>query len=263
MSMLRGNGVVDAAAGGSDGSNRVVRLAMWSGPRNISTALMRAWENRSDSVVVDEPFYAHYLAATGVDHPGRDEVVAVGETDWRVVVDQLLGPVEPGVRVFYQKQMAHHLTDQVDDFGWLASLHNVMLIRDPAEVVSSYVKSRSTVTADDIGVLRQLSMYDELASSGIRPRVIDSADFLADPRRFLSALCVELGLPFEESMLSWPPGRRDTDGVWGPYWYDAVWKSTGFEPYRRREVRLSGEAARVAAASREPYETLHASRWLP
>jgi hypothetical protein len=240
-----------------------MRLAMWSGPRNISTALMRAWESRSDSVVVDEPFYAHYLAATGVDHPGRDEVVAVGETDWRVVVDQLLRPVEPGVRVFYQKQMAHHLTDQIDEFGWLGSLQNVMLIRDPAEVVSSYIRSRATVTAGDIGVERQRSMYHELASSGLPPRVIDSADFLRDPRRYLDALCDELGLPFEESMLSWPPGRRDTDGVWGPYWYEAVWTSTGFEPYRPREVRLRGEAAEVAAACREAYEGLHAVRWLP
>jgi hypothetical protein len=236
---------------------------MWSGPRNISTALMRSWENRSDSVVVDEPFYAHYLAATGVDHPGRDEVIAVGETDWRVVVDQLLGPVEPGVRVFYQKQMAHHLTDQIDDVGWLASLHNVMLIRDPAEVVSSYIKSRSTVTPDDIGLWRQLSMHGDITSSGVPPRVIDSADFLRDPRRYLEALCDEHALPFEQSMLSWPPGRRDTDGVWGPYWYDAVWKSTGFEPYRAREVRLSGAAAEVATGCREAYERLYAVRWLP
>jgi hypothetical protein len=260
MSTPRGSGVAESTSTGSAG---VVRVAMWSGPRNISTALMRAWENRSDSVVVDEPLYAHYLATTGVDHPGRDEVIAVGETDWRVVVDQLLGPVEPGVRVFYQKQMAHHLTDQIDEFGWLALLHNVMLIRDPAEVVSSYIKSRATVTADDIGVLQQLSMYDELASYGATPRVIDSADFLRDPRRHLEALCDELGLPFEESMLSWPRGPRDTDGVWGRYWYDAVWKSTGFEPYRPREVRLSGGAAAVADACREAYERLSAVRWLP
>jgi sulfotransferase family protein len=260
MSTPRGSGVAESTSNGSDD---VVRVAMWSGPRNISTALMRAWENRSDSVVVDEPLYAHYLARTGVDHPGRDEVIAVGETDWRVVVDHLLGPVEPGVRVFYQKQMAHHLTDQIDDLGWLASLHNVMLIRDPAEVVSSYIKSRATVTADDIGVLQQLSVYDELASCGAAPRVIDSADFLRDPRRHLEALCDDLGLPFEESMLSWPPGPRDTDGVWGRYWYDAVWKSTGFEPYRPRGVQLSGDAAAVADECREAYERLSAVRWLP
>jgi hypothetical protein len=247
-----------------DPPDGVVRLAMWSGPRNISTALMRSWENRSDSLVVDEPLYAHYLATTGVDHPGREEVLAAGDADWRSVVEeQLLAPVEPDVRVFYQKHMAHHLTRDMDDLGWLAALTNVLLIRDPDEVVASYIKSRATVTPDDIGLLRQVTMYDEIASFGAPPRVIDSADFLRDPRRYLAALCDEHGLPFEEGMLSWPPGRRDTDGVWGPYWYDAVWRSTGFEPYRAREVSLSGEAARVAAACREPYEELHAVRWLP
>jgi hypothetical protein len=236
---------------------------MWSGPRNISTALMRSWENRSDSVVVDEPFYAHFLAATGVDHPGRDEVVAVGETDWRAVVERLLDPLGPGVRVFYQKQMAHHLTDEMDDFGWLAGLDNVVLIRDPGEVVASYIKSRATVAAADIGLWQQVALYDEIASFGAPPHVIDSADFLRDPRRYLEALCAERDLPFEEAMLSWPPGPRDTDGVWGRYWYDAVWRSTGFEAYRPRVVDLSGEAAEVAAACREPYERLHAVRWVP
>jgi hypothetical protein len=260
--------VADVAewAGGADGSDAkkgVVRLAMWSGPRNISTALMRSWENRSDSVVVDEPFYAHFLEVTGVDHPGRDEVVAVGETDWRVVVRQLVGPVEPGVRVFYQKQMAHHLTGEIDDLGWLAALDNVLLIRDPAEVVSSYIKSRSRVAPEDIGVRQQVRLYDEIASFGPAPRVIDSADFLRDPGRYLEALCADHGLAFDDAMLSWLPGPRDTDGVWGRYWYDAVWRSTGFEPYRARQVDLSGEAADVAAACREPYAQLHAVRWLP
>jgi hypothetical protein len=241
----------------------VVRLAVWSGPRNISTALMRSWENRSDSVVVDEPFYAHFLATTGIDHPGRDEVLAVGETDWRVVARALTGPVAPGVRVFYQKQMAHHLTDEMDDFGWLAALSNVLLIRDPAEVVASYIKSRATVAPDDIGLWRQLSLYDEIAALAAPPRVIDSADFLRDPGRYLEALCADHGLPFEEAMLSWPPGPRATDGVWAPYWYDAVQKSTGFEPYRPRETQLAGEPADVAAACRHPYDRLHALRWLP
>jgi hypothetical protein len=252
---------------GSDSSDDrdggVVRLAMWSGPRNISTALMRSWENRSDSVVVDEPFYAHFLAATGIDHPGRAEVVAVGETDWRIVVDRLLAPAAPGVRVFYQKQMAHHLTGQIDDFGWLASLHSVLLIRDPSEVVASYVRSRATVTPDDLGVWRQVTLYDQIAAFGSPPRVIDSADFLRDPRRYLEALCDEHGLPFDDAMLTWPAGPRDSDGVWGRYWYDAVWKSTGFEPYRARDVQLSGPAADVAAACQEAYERLHALRWLP
>src|ERR1700709_1245534 len=134
-----------------------VRLAMWSGPRNISTALMRSWENRPDTVVVDEPLYAHFLAETGIDHPGRDEVLAVGETDWRVVVDALLAPLPSAVDVFYQKHMAHHLLPSIDR-DWIGSLTNVLLIRDPREVVASYVKSRERVTASDIGLPQQISL---------------------------------------------------------------------------------------------------------
>jgi hypothetical protein len=240
----------------------VVRLAMWSGPRNISTAMMRAWENRSDSLVVDEPLYAHYLAATGIDHPGREEVLASGDTDWRHVVAALLGPVPAGVRVYYQKHMTHHLVDDVEH-DWIGRLYNVLLIRDPREVVASYLRSRSTVTPDDIGLPQQVRLYDELTATGTAPLVIDAADFLQAPERYLRALCDRHGLPFEAGMLSWPAGRRDSDGVWAPYWYAAVEASTGFEPYRPRDVHLTGAAAEVAATCLPMYERLHALRWLP
>jgi hypothetical protein len=240
----------------------VVRLAMWSGPRNISTALMRSWENRSDSIVVDEPLYAHYLQVTGLDHPGRDDILAAYSADAEVVIAQLLGSVEAGVRVFYQKHMAQHLTEDVDR-GWISRLSNVLLIREPREVVASYIKSRDEVSATDIGFPQLERLFDELSASGRRPLVIDSADFLRDPGRYLRALCAELGLPFEPGMLSWPAGRRDSDGVWGPYWYDAVWRSTGFEEHRPRDVDLAGCAAEVAEECRPTYERLAAARWLP
>jgi Sulfotransferase domain len=241
--------------------NDVVRLAMWSGPRNISTALMRAWENRPDSMVVDEPLYAHFLAVTGIDHPGRDEVVAQGETNWQVVVDALLGPVPAGVAVYYQKHMAHHLTDDIDR-SWITQLSNVLLIRDPREVVASYLRSRQTVTAADIGLPQQIRLYDELVAAGQTPRVIDSADFLQQPEPYLRALCAEHRLPFTPRMLHWPAGPRDTDGLWAPYWYDAVLRSTGFEPYRPRQVTLEGAAAEVASSVRPMYERLHRVRWI-
>jgi hypothetical protein len=255
----------DSESSGDSGDrvDDVVRLAMWSGPRNISTALMRSWENRSDSRVVDEPFYPHFLAVTGIDHPGRDDVVAGGETDWRVVARSLLAPMPAGVRVFYQKHMTHHLTDDMTEHSWLRGLSNVVLIRDPREVVASYIKSRQQVTAFDIGTEQQLTLYDEIASFGTDPIVIDSADFLRDPRRYLEALCARNALPFDDAMLSWSSGQRDTDGVWGEYWYDAVWRSTGFEPYRPRDVQLEGEPAAVATACLPAYEHLHALRWLP
>ena len=166
-----------------------VRLAVWSGPRNISTALMRSWENRPDTVVVDEPLYAHYLAVTGLDHPGRDEVVAAGETDWRAAVAGLTGPLPDGVRVHYQKHMAHHLVDEIDDRSWVLGLTNVLLVRDPAEVVASYTRSRAAVAPDDIGLLQQVRLHDELSAAGVPPLVVDAADFLDQPERFLRELC--------------------------------------------------------------------------
>ncbi len=245
----------------SVGESALVRLAVWSGPRNISTAMMRSWENRSDTVVVDEPFYAHYLAVSGVDHPGRELVLASGETDWRTVVAGLLAPAPAGVRVAYSKQMVHHLTPEMDR-GWIGQLTNVLLIRDPREVVASYLRSRPHVDAADVGVGQLGVLYDELSDIGAAPPVIDTADFLRDPEAYSRALCDLVGVPYEAGMVEWPAGPRASDGVWGPHWYSAVWRSTGFEPYRPREVELSGAGAAVAEAARPTYERLHAVRWL-
>jgi hypothetical protein len=239
----------------------VIRLAVWSGPRNVSTALMRSWQNRPDTTVVDEPLYAHYLKATGLDHPGREEVIGAGETDWRKVVAALLGPVPEGTRVFYQKQMAHHLLAGIEQ-GWVTGLTNVLLIRDPHEVVASYVRSRADVAPDDLGFPQQIRLYDELETAGTRPPVIDARDFLLDPESYLRALCHHVGVDFTPLMLAWPPGRRDTDGVWGRYWYDAVWRSSGFAEYRPRSPRLEGHAAAVANQCLPMYERLHRVRWV-
>jgi len=241
-------------------SPQPLRIAMWSGPRNISTAMMRAWENRGDCAVSDEPLYAAYLAATGLDHPGREEVIADGETDPAKVVAALLGPV-PGDRpLWYQKHMSHHLLPGMAH-DWIHALTNVLLIRDPAEVVASYLKSRATVTPEDIGLPQQARLFDELAErNGAAPLVIDAGEFLRAPEAFLRALCVRLGIDFTERMLSWPAGPRDTDGVWAPHWYTTVWASTGFEPWHARELRLHGDAARVAEQCQPAYEKLRAHR---
>jgi hypothetical protein len=233
-----------------------VRLACWSGPRTISTATMRAWENRPDTVVVDEPLYAWYLAHTGLDHPGRDEVIAAGETDWRRVVESLTGPWPGGPALQYQKHMAQHLVPDLPR-EWIASMQNVLLIRDPAEVVSSYLRSRATVLPDDIGVLQQLELHMLLGPS---VPVIDSADFLRAPEAYLRWLCSYAGVEFTDAMLSWPAGPRESDGVWAPYCYDAVLSSTGFEPYRPRRVELTPEGEEVVAATRPAYQRLHDAR---
>lgn len=230
-----------------------VRLAVWSGPRNISTALMRAWENRPDTRVVDEPLYAYYLHETGLNHPGRDEVIAAGETSWPVVVEELTAPVDG---VYYQKHMTHHLLPQLPR-DWIPALTNVLLIRDPAEVVASYVHSRADVAVEDIGVVQQVELYEQL---GADVPVIDAADFLRGPEAYLRWLCHHIGVEFTGRMLHWPAGPRDSDGVWAPYWYDAVLASTGFEPYWARTVELAGAALDVAQRSRAHYEQLYESR---
>jgi hypothetical protein len=230
-----------------------VRLAMWSGPRNISTALLRSWENRPDTRVVDEPLYAYYLNETGLNHPGRDEVIAAGETSWPVVVDELTAPVGG---VYYQKHMTHHLIAQLPR-DWILSLTNVLLIRDPAEVVASYVHSRTDVVAEDIGLVQQNELYDQL---GTDVPVIDAADFLRNPEAYLRWLCDYVDVDFTDRMLHWPPGPRDSDGIWAPYWYDAVLASTGFEPYRPRDIELAGAGLEAAQRSRPYYDRLHEAR---
>jgi hypothetical protein len=230
-----------------------IRLACWSGPRNISTAMMRAWENRPDTEVVDEPLYAWYLAHTGLDHPGRESVIAAGETDWRRVVDSLIRAWPDGPPVQYQKHMAQHLVPDLPR-EWIGSLRNVLLVRDPAEVVSSYLRSRASVGPDDIGILQQVELYEQL---GADVPVLDSADFLRDPSAYLRWLCEYAGVAFDDAMLSWPAGSRASDGVWAPYWYEAVLASTGFEPYLPRRVELTPEGEDVVAATRSAYERLY------
>ena len=207
-------------------------LAMWSGPRNLSTAMMRAFENRPDTAVVDEPLYAHYLHHTGLAHPGREEILASQSTDWREVCTFLTAPPPHGQRLFYQKHMTHHLLPHMSR-AWMQGLTHCFLLRRPEAVLSSYIKSRPDVTPADLGYAQQAEIYAWLVrETGARPLVVESSDVLKDPRRMLEALAHELDLPFYEEMLRWPAGPRDSDGVWAPHWYRSVQASTGFRPYQ-------------------------------
>ena len=235
-----------------------VRIAMWSGPRNISTAMMRSFGNRDDTAVVDEPFYAAYLAETGIDHPLREESLASQPTDWKAVVEAVLGPAPDGKPVFYQKHMTHHM---LPDFGldWSAACINAFLIRDPAQVLASYVQKRAEVTLEDIGVVRQRELFEREADRlGRAPVVVDGADVLADPRGTLTALCGALAISFSERMLRWPAGKRASDGIWAPAWYDAVERSTGFAPRPHDRPPLRDELKRMAVTVRPHYERLAA-----
>jgi hypothetical protein len=232
---------------------------MWSGPRTVSTALMRSFENRPDTVVVDEPLYAYYLARTGIDHPGRDEIIASMPADWRVVLDGLTsGPLPPGRTVYYQKHMTHHLLAEVDR-GVLAGLRHAFLIRDPRRLLASYARVRSQPVLADLGLAQQAEIFRTFGGP-----VIDSADLLRDPRAALEALCDALGISFEESMLSWPAGPRPTDGIWAKHWYDSVWRSTGFGPYKPPAAdHLPAELEPLAAQCQPYYDELAAQRLQP
>jgi hypothetical protein len=262
-----------------------IRIAMWSGPRNISTAMMRAWGNREDTVVIDEPFYAYYLKATGKKHPGAEEVIASGETYWRKVVEQCGkgppparrslgegGSAPKGKKIFFQKQMTHHLLPEVDR-QWLVAVTNCFLIRDPAEVITSYIRKNPDPALEDLGFVQQAEIFDWVVGTsrcdvrGRRsapslpiPPVIDARDILQNPERMLRLLCDAVGIDFDDAMLSWPPGLRDTDGVWAKYWYDEVTRSTSFQPYRPKNEAVPDRLREIRDRCRECYDRLYAYR---
>jgi hypothetical protein len=240
-----------------------VRIAMWSGPRNISTAMMRAWENRTDTTVWDEPLYGHYLAHTGIDHPMREEVIGATETDWRQIVDQLAGPVPGGKSIYFQKHMTLHLMDHIDR-RWMENVVNCFLIRDPAEVIASYAAKRDKVTAADVGFEAQLEIFRHVEKcAGKIPVVLDARDVLKHPDNMLQKLCAAVGVEFDEDMLSWPAGRRDSDGIWGVHWYGAVENSTGFAPYKPSDPGLDSDQSELAAKCRPFYDELYHHRIQP
>ncbi len=245
----------------------IICIAMWSGPRNISTAMMRSWGNRPDTVVVDEPFYAFYLKETGTNHPGAEEVIARGETDWRKVVEQCrrnASPVEDSLgrarTIFYQKQMTHHLLPEISR-DWLRDVTNCFLIRDPAEVIASYIKKNPEPELNDLGFVQQAEIFDFVRrQKDSIPPVIDADDVLRDPPRTLRLLCNAIGVEFSDAMLSWRPGPRDTDGIWAKHWYAEVERSTGFQPYRERKIEVPGKLSEIEQRCRERYEKLHQHR---
>ena len=237
-----------------------LRIAMWSGPRNISTALMRSFGSRPDTAVCDEPLYACYLSRREVDHPGRDEVVAHGETDWRAVARFLTGPVPGGKAVFYQKHMAHHLLPEVGR-EWLEELVHAFLIRDPREMLLSLAKVMRAPTALDTGLPQQLELYRSVERRlGRPPPVVDARDVLEDPAGVLRALCAALELEFTPAMLAWEPGLRATDGIWAKHWYRDVAKSTGFERWRPRGGELPASLVRIHDECLDAYRQLRERR---
>ncbi len=233
-----------------------MRIAVWSGPRNLSTAMMYAFGTRPDCDPVDEPFYAAYLAATGLDHPMRDSVLASQSADPDAVALDLA--FEPDGRHRYLKLMTHHM---LPDFprDWMEGARHVFLIRHPARVVASYVAKREKATLADIGFVEQLELFGYTSAFG-EPVIVDSDDIRRDPERMLRRLCDAIGLSFSPSMLSWPIGPKPFDGAWAPHWYGAVHRSSGFSGPEGPLPKLEGPAAEYAEMAKAFYDGLHALR---
>ena len=240
-----------------------LRIAMWSGPRNISTAMMRSFGNRPDTAVIDEPFYAAYLAATGIVHPMRREILAAQPVEWRDVVNILTGRVPGDKAIFYQKHMTHHI---LPAFGrdWMRRCSHAFLIRDPRDVLRSYSAKREHVTLNDIGILQQRDLFNEVCDTlGGVPPVIDAADMLTAPETMLLALCTALSIPFLSAMVQWPAGGRASDGVWAPVWYQAVQTSTGFRALEKSCAPLDTVQQAIADQAGPVYEALRGHRLRP
>lgn len=232
-----------------------LRIAMWSGPRNVSTAMMRSFENRVDTEVIDEPFYAYYLAKTQSPHPMYDEVLASQSNKYSEVVQQLThGQCHAPIQ--YQKHMTHHMLAN-EDLSWTKQLRNCFLIREPAEVVFSYTKSRGECSVEDIGIIRQQELYDELTSlTGQTIPIIEGKDILQNPQIMLTCLCEALDIPFDKNMLAWPAGMRQSDGIWASHWYHNVARSTGFAEPQVKEIKLTEAQQKVVEQVTPAYQYL-------
>ena len=238
----------------------MIRIAMWSGPRNISTAMMRSWESRSDTFVIDEPFYPYYLSQTDVDHPGREEVIDKGELDKGKVSKGLTTDMQEGCSIYYQKHITHHLLPSISR-EWMKKVRNCFLIRNPKDMIISYSKVHPELNMHLLGLTEQYEIFEYVKEiTGEIPPIIDSKDVLLNPRGVLRQLCDKIGVTFSEEMLTWARGKRETDGLWGKYWYNNVISSTGFNRYKPKSEELPEKYEQLYLECFSIYEKLHKLR---
>ena len=209
---------------------------MWSGPRNLSTALMRSFENRTDTAVIDEPFYAHFLKQTNLNHPGRNEIISTLDSNWDNIVLKITGPIPQNKSIWYQKHMAQHNLEGCD-INWIKNFHNCILIRDPKYVIPSYNKEYSLSDENLLGYSQQLDLIRILENEeGITPPIFDATDIIEKPEQALKKICISVGIRFSQKMLKWPKGKRKSDGIWAKYWYRNVENSSGFQPFQKKNI---------------------------
>ena len=237
-----------------------IQIAMWSGPRNVSTALMRSFSSRPDTEVVDEPLYAAYLEATGLDHPGRSEILRAQAREWPAAVAALHALAADDRPLRYAKHMTHHLLPGMDR-EWIWPMRNAFLIRDPAEVLASYARVIAEPTLEDLGLPLQRELFDGVhEETGRVPPVVDAKDLLSDPAHVLERLCDALEIDYTPAMLRWSAGPHPSDGCWAPHWYERVWASEGFAPYRPKTKALPERLQPLAAQCRPYYNHLFEHR---
>ncbi len=233
-----------------------IRIAMWSGPRSLSTTLMRSFGARPDTACIDEPFYAAWLAKTRTRHPMADEIIAQGETDPNAVARALAGAAPGGRPIFYQKHMTHHLLTEFPT-AWMSACHHAMLIRDPRRVLASFARKHEEASLEAIGAPQTAYILEAIErETGRMPPIVDADAILRNPRGVLSKLCAAFDIPFDAAMLAWPRGARPEDGIWGAHWYDAVHTSTGFGPPSDTPLSLDAHLEEIAIAAAPYYGAL-------
>tara|TARA_B100001029_G_C15060841_1_gene458340 strand:+ start:974 stop:1690 length:717 start_codon:yes stop_codon:yes gene_type:complete len=230
-------------------------IAMWSGPRNISTALMRSFENRPDTVVTDEPFYAHYLYKTKINHPMKNEIIENGNINWENITNELIGPIPKNKTVWYQKHMSQHNLPGYN-LEWINKITNCILIRNPKDVIASFSKKFKLISSNQLGYKQQTVIYN-LTKHNNKVIIVDADDILKNTEYIIKKLCYKLKIPFYKQMLSWPKGKRQSDGIWSRYWYKEVELSTGFNCYSNNKNTLFKDYYRIYLDCMDDYELLY------
>tara|TARA_X000000368_G_scaffold356573_1_gene298669 strand:+ start:944 stop:1651 length:708 start_codon:yes stop_codon:yes gene_type:complete len=230
-------------------------IACWSGPRNISTALMRSWSSRKDTFVIDEPFYAYYLKKTQKNHPMKEQIIKHYSSDYEEVVNYLTYKVPNQKNIWYQKHMAHHLID-LSEINWIKKCQNCILVRHPKEVISSYIVKNNLQRVEELGYPQQYAIAKFLKKSNKRFKVIDSEDLLKNPSKVLSDWCESINIDFDKSMLQWEKGNHQNDGIWWKHWYDNVINTTGFQKYHKKDINIENKYDSIYNESMKYYNYL-------
>ena len=230
-------------------------IACWSGPRNISTALMRSWSSRKDTFVTDEPFYAYYLNETKIRHPMHREIINNYSSDYNQIVNYLINKIPEGKKIWYQKHMAHHILD-LSDIEWITNCENCILLRHPKEVISSYISKNNLNSVEELGYPQQYEIINFLKKKNKSYTIIDSSKLLSNPEKVLLSWCKKINIQYDKSMLKWKKGVHVNDGIWWKCWYDNVIQTTGFQKYIKKDITIEKEYDSIYNESMKYYSYL-------